>query len=913
MTPERWQRIDAILPEALERPPAERAAFLAAACAGDDDLRHELESLLGFQQRAENFIEAPPGELAADWLAGEDSRTGLTLGHYQLLRQLGRGGMGVVYLAHDRRLRRQVALKLLPARYTQDAARLSRFRQEARAASALNHPNILTIYEIGAAAGVHFIATEFVAGQTLRALLKAGQLTLGAALEIVRQTAQALAAAHRAGIVHRDIKPENLMQRADGYVKVLDFGLAKLTDTTAAGPSYDTTTSSALRTQPGAVLGTLTYMSPEQARGLEVDGGADLFSLGVVLYELLTGRVPFAGETPSDALAALLTQEPAPLAAHLPGLPAGLQPIVQRALQKRRADRYRDADEFGAALAALKQELAAPVQRPSQAAYLEMFVGQAQAQDERLTYQTTAQPIRPTKQSLIHLFGGTRRRVWVVALVVLLSLSGWLFYRAGGWRNWGTALRWGGGQAAQLRWESEQPSVAVLPFADQTHDAQLQDLPDGLTDGLINQLALLPDLRVLSGAAVFTYKGRAAAPMQVGQDLKVRAVVSGRVQAQAGELLVNVELTDTRDGTRLWGKQYQRPLAEVQTLPTALARDVAQQLSLRPNDPSHPEFAKSYTTDPAAYRLYLQGSYQWNKRTPDGLRQALALFQQAVEKDPAYALAYVGLADAYITLGTYHVRPPGEVYPAAREAVTQALRIDEGLAGAHTALGKIISDYYWDWPQAEKEFQRALSLNANSATAHGWYASWLENVGRLNEAVHETQLALQLDPLSPVANTEAAVALYRARRYGEAQALLQQTLSREPNYLTARIYLGFCYRLLGQYEASRNEFQKGLALAPQSASLIGLYGSACGLAGHRDDALQALAQLNKMAQHTYVPPIAQAGVTVGLGDVDATFDWLAKCLAERSPVLGGLKTDPMFDPVRADARFAALLQQVGFQ
>ena len=914
MTPERWQQIDALMQAALDYEPAKRVAFLTEACGDDDELRREVETLLGFHERAENFIEAPPAEMAADWLAVKESRVGQTMGRYQLIREIGRGGMGEVYLAHDSQLRRQVALKLLPERFTQDPERVRRFRHEARAVSSLNHPNILTIYEVAETKGVHYLATEYVVGQTLRALLEAKQLTLGATLDIAIQVGEALAASHHAGIIHRDIKPENLMQRADGYVKVLDFGLAKLAETPVIN-NYDTNPYSLLHTRPGVVLGTARYMSPEQARGEEVDARTDVFSLGCVLYEMLTGRVPFAGETPSDVIAALLEHEPRPLDAYGKSLPAELQRIVQRALQKQRNHRYADISAMLGDLRALKQQLELSANLPRASDEPDPFamrVGVASAgldQSQRETWQTHQTPVRTTaKIKTAFAWVKSQRRYVLAALLIIMSLLGfrWL-YRIGGLT---LVLK---GNEVGVKWDDEQPSIAVLPFTDDTHDAQLNYLSDGLTESLSHSLTRLPGLRVVAGASVFSYKGHPANPLQAGQDLKVRVIVNGRVQELQDKLIVNVELADTRDGARLWGQQYQRPVAELLTLQSDIVRDLTQQMRLRVSAPERAAASQGPTNDPEAYRLYLSGSYQWNKRSPEGLFKSLELFRQATEKDPGYALAYASLAGSYITLASYHLRPPTEVLPLAREAAAQAIQIDDQLAEAHAAMGRVINDYYWEWPQAEQEFQRALALNPHTATTHVWYSAFLTNVGRFDEALREAQRAQELDPLSPVANTNLGITLYRARRYDQAITVLQNILSREPNFVTARIYLGLCYRLQGQPEAARAEFLKGLLVMPDNPSLIGMYGNACGLAGHRDEARQRLAQLNEMAKHGYVPPLAQAGIVNGLGDINANYAWLEKSLAERSPFLSGLKTDPMFDSIRADPRYASFLRRVGFK
>jgi serine/threonine protein kinase len=508
MTPERWKRVDQLLQEALGRDSAERAAFLAEACGADDELRHEVESLLGFHDRAENFIETPPSDIAADLLAVEESRDGQTIGHYQLIRRIGRGGMGEVYLSRDTRLGRPAALKLLHTRLTRDAARVRRFKQEARAASSLNHPNIITIYEVGqadsTAGGAHFISAEFVDGQTLRELCRGEGLALGAALDMLIQVAGALAAAHEAGIIHRDIKPENIMLRKDGLVKVVDFGIAKLTEQ-AMRPHSDSF--ARVTTQPGVLMGTVSYMSPEQARGLEVDERSDVFSLGVVMYEMLTGRAPFEGDTTGDVLVALLAGEPRPLTRYVAKLPEALQEIIDRALAKPVEQRYQTARELGAELKRLKDglEFAARLkeQRGSKDDILSLTVGVAFDAAEHSTFETL-QEVNPPKSFASARFAALRgiapQRGKVLAAALALVIIG-------------AALAWRQLSPHEIAFDS----VAVLPFANAADDLQMAYLPDGLTESLIDSLSQLPDLRVSAHSTVSGYKGREIDPRQAGK------------------------------------------------------------------------------------------------------------------------------------------------------------------------------------------------------------------------------------------------------------------------------------------------------------------------------------------------------------------------------------------------------------
>jgi len=839
-------------------------------------------------------------DVAADWLAANGPPAGRMVGHYQIERRLGAGGMGVVYLAHDTRLGRPAALKLLRPDLTQDPERVRRFRREARAASALNHPNILTIYEVGhadsTAGDAHFIAAEFVDGQTLRELCQRAGLTLGVALDILIQVAGALSAAHEAGIVHRDIKPENIMLRKDGLVKALDFGLAKLTEQDAR-PHSDSFAHAT--TQPGVVMGTVNYMSPEQARGLEVDERSDLFSLGVVMYELLTGRAPFQGETAGDVLVALLSGEPRPLASYVAKLPEALQEIGARALAKPVEQRYQTARELGDDLKRLKEELVFAAKLKGRTGsrddILKLTVGSATAAADQTTMVT--RPVVSPATSRLTVLRGLRLRYGKGLALAALALA---LIAAVNWRQWlassGAAI----------------DSVAVLPFANVGADPQMEYLPDGITENLINSLTQLPSLRrVMSRGVVFTYKGREVDPRQVGQALQVRAVVTGRVQRLGDRLIIHVELVDAATGAQLWGERYQRPFADLLTVQEEIAREIAEALRLRLSGEERRQLTKRYTQNNEAYQLYLEGRYHWNKRTSEGMRKSVESYKRAIEKDSDFALAYVGLADAYATLGSYHIAPSREVLPLARESDAKALSIDEGLAEAHASMGKILTDYYGDWAQAEREFQRAIDLKPNYPNSHHWYSTLLAHLGRFDEAVSEANRALELDYFSPVTGTQVGNVLYQARRYDQAIAALRRTLNLEPNFAAAHYYLGLCYLMQERRDEAAAEFEKALGIAPNTPDIIALLGYTNAVAGRRDQAQRRLEELDEVAKRRYVPPFNYAAIHIGLGERDLAFKLLENCSEECAPWLRGLKTDPLFGALSADPRFAGLMRRAG--
>src|SRR5215813_3230580 len=784
MTPERWKQIDQLLQEALERGPAERAAFLDRACGDDGELRHEVESLLGFHNRAETFIETPPAVMAAALLEATESRAGQTIGHYEIIREIGRGGMGKVYLARDALLGRQVALKLLLPRFTEDAQRVRRLRQEARVASALNHPNIIIIYEIGEAStesgSVHFIATEFIEGRTLGALIRSGEMKIGEALEVAMQVAGALSAAHAAGVVHRDIKPENIMLRPDGYVKVLDFGLAKLNE----HPANDPTRSDKVETDPGTILGTVSYMSPEQARGLEADARSDIFSLGVVLYEMITGRRPFEGETTADVIASLIKQGPPPLAEDAP---VGLRGLVDRMLAKDSAGRFQTAEELRRALKGLKLELA-PIGDYSTREFnglsrLARRLGYAGAGDATMM-NTAEAPARTTSSIsffISRLIRSPLRKVVAIAAIALAIAGAILVWK------------WLESRGAPVN------SIAVLPFVNAVTDPQMEYLSDGITESLTRNLSQLPELKVMARATVFTYKGREVDPRQVGAALNVRAVVTGRVEQRDDRLIIQVELADARDGARIWGEQYPRPVSDIFTVQEEIVRAVAHQLHLKLSGAERQQLEKRYTESLTAYRFYVQGRQHYLQFNHEEQQKALEYFKQAVDADPNYALAYTGIADVYAEFSGQYLTP-SEAMPKAREAAMKALALDDALPEAHHSLAIIKFWSDWDWPGAERQLQRALELNPNAAWIYTYYAHFLLRLKRFDEALVAARRGYELDPLSAPSSERISQALYYLGQCDQAIEQTRKSLELNPNYVWAHETRAMCFARQGQYE-----------------------------------------------------------------------------------------------------------------
>jgi eukaryotic-like serine/threonine-protein kinase len=919
-TQELWGRIERLWNAALERAQPERAAFLAEACEGDEELRREVESLLRFDLRAEHFIESPALEVAAQAQAEaiEESLIGRMIGHYRILSLLGEGGMSEVYLALDTSLERRVALKLLPANFTQDADRLRRFIQEAKAASALNHPNIITIHEIGATDDVHFVATEYIEGQTLRQLMAVAPLTLNRALDVTTQIANALAVAHSAGIVHRDIKPENVMVRPDGYLKVLDFGIAKLGagsgewgvgsgERKSHSPfpiphSPLPTPRSLFSTTPGMVLGTTPYMSPEQARGLAVDERTDIFSLGVLLYEMIAGRLPFDGATRKDIIHAITEREPPSLGA---GAPAALREIVSRALRKDRAERYQSVNELLDDLRRLKRGL-----RTS--GHLQMAYQPSAWNEATLITDATRPGARTQASELLTAEGKTstqpgirsglgrlarvlKRRALIPLALLALGVAGWLTYLYSSPPQ--TAI----------------DSLAVLPFvydgAGGNVDADAEYLADGLTDGLINSLAQLPSVKVIARSSVFRFKKDQSDPPAIARRLGVRAVLTGRITYRGDALSISAELTDARDGSHLWGARYERRLSDLIVVQEEIAQRITDGLRLKLTDAESKQLGKRYTEKTEAHQLYLKGRYFFMQFTQEGMRKALDYFHQAIALDPDYALAYAGVGYVYAVAASQY-EEPGEAMRKARQAALRALELDEALPEAQFSLALVKWWADWDWPAAEAGFKRAIELNPNNATWRAVYADFLSTQERFTEAVAQAKRAQELDPLSVYVGGALAKVYYNARQYDRALEGYRQTLELDPDSTRAQRGLGRVLLQQGRYDEAIAALRQVLARESHSYFISDL-GQAYAVAGRHAEARRMLAQLQDIARRGYVSPVYIAKVHAGLGENAQALALLNQAFQQRSDQLTGLRVDPAFDHLRADPRFVDLLRRVG--
>jgi eukaryotic-like serine/threonine-protein kinase len=830
--------------------------------------------------------------------------TGTTLGHYRIVSKIGTGGMGEVYLAEDIHLGRPVALKILPPDLSSDNDRLRRFEQEARAASALNHPNIITIHEVGTHDGARFIATEFIEGRTLRDHLREHPLSIHEALDVAIQVASALQAAHQAGIIHRDIKPENIMLRPDGYVKVLDFGIVKLTEKFVehhAGATDAFMATDSVQTESNIVMGSPSYMSPEQARGQKLDGRTDIFSLGVMLYEMIAGRRPFEGETMSDVIVAILERKPQPLAEIAPETSPRLETIVYRALAKDRAARYQSVADF-------RKDLRREKRRVDFAAGLEDSLmpedslGQTtaimHAQDAYATARLAVQSdqfktVRATSSAEYIITGIRRHKIGAVITMALVAASvvavAFVFWRGDS-----------GGHMIN--------SIAVLPFVNESADPNAEYLSDGVTESLINNLSAWPALKVTSRNSSFRYKGRDVNARTIGRELGVQALLIGRLSERGDMLQIRIELIDARDDTQVWGEQFTRQRTDLIALQDDIVRQVAGRLQLRLTSEGR-RASRQHTDNPEAYQLYLRGRFYWNKRTEESIKKSITYFNDASALDPTYALAYAGLADCYAMLTEYASAPPVDTYPKVKEAAKKALAIDDTLAEAHTSLGAAY-EYEWNWAEAEKEYRRAIELNPSYATAHQWYAVFLGARLRHDEAIAEMRKALEVDPLSLIINTSLGRELYGARRYDEAIAQLRRTLDMDANFAEAHFHLAMVYEAKRMYTEALAEFQKSTELFADPAMKI-WEARVYALSGKRAEAERLLAESSAMEKTGYVSPYPIATIYAAMGDNDKALAYLEKVFSERSYYVVWLNIDPVFDRLRPDGRFQDLLRRIG--
>ena len=831
--------------------------------------------------------------------------------HYRILRRLGKGGMGEVLLGEDTKQHgRKVALKVLPEELTRSESRLRRFKQEARAVLALNHPNILTVFEIGETAHTYYIATEYIEGETLRHCLWRGPLKLDETLGVAIQVAMALEAAHSEGIVHRDIKPENIMLRQDKFVrdrfvKVLDFGLAKLTDRDTSGADPDAVTIPITETSPGAIMGTTGYMSPEQAQGESVDARTDIFSLGVVLYEMVAGQPPFKGKTDSHTRVSIIDHEPAPLLQFVTNVPRQLERIVAKALAKDRLKRYQTITDFKLDLEQLRDELHVSdsfelirnAERETQADLLSSTPTVLRSDvetvaDRASTAHSSPGDARPRD----------KRKRWVAygvpGLLAVLILAGAVFFLT-----------------------SSRPinSVAILPFVNDSKDPNAEYLSDGLTESIINSLSQLPNLKVMSRNAAFRFKGSNLDPLEAGRSLNVGAVLTGRLVKLDDRFVVKTELIKVEDGSQLWGAEYNSSLADIFSIQDEVSKKISQSLRLRLTGADEEKLARRYTNDAEAYQLYLKGRYFWNKRNEEGFRNGIDYFKRAEEKDPTFALAFSGLADSYALLCDIGAVKPVDEMPKAKAVAQKAVDADPTLAEAYTSRAFVKLAYDWDWLGAQSDFQQALKLNPKYPTAHQWYASYLMQMGKFDLAKGEIEEAHKLDPLSPIISSNTGLYSYYEHKYDDAIERYKSLLQTDPDFWVARHYLALAYVQKGMHAEAIAELRR-LIKAPESGPVpdrvieaeseaSASLGFAYGMADKEAEARAILNGLNALAKRRYVSPLYFAIVYAGLKDNDKAIEYLNKAFEARHPGLVLIRIEPMFDGLRSDARFQEMIRR----
>ena len=796
-----------------------------------------------------------------------------TISHYRIVEKLGGGGMGVVYKAEDSRLGRFVALKFLPDDVARDPAALERFRREARAASALNHPNICTIHDIGEEDGRVFMVMEFLDGVTLKHRIGGRPMEHELLLDLATEVADALDAAHGQGIIHRDIKPANIFVTRGGHAKVLDFGLAKVRAKEDSSESETKVADSGAQhlTSPGTMLGTVAYMSPEQVRGKEVDARTDLFSFGAVLYEMATGKMPFDGASSGEICSAILRDEPTLPAQLNPEVSPELQGIVRKALEKDRNLRYQSAADLRSDLQRLKRDTEST----------RLAAAHSSSSSGRMPAVTAPR----------------RRQMPIVAavcVVVALALA-----------SGGVAWYVRSAKTTQI------DSLAVLPFTNEGGDAKTDYLSDGITESLIDNLAHVPDLKVKSRHSVFRYKGKDVDVQQVGKDLGVAALVSGRVMPHGDTIDVSAELTNVSDNTEIWGQHYSAPAANIIALQQQIAGDIAGKLRSEMSSAEKQQVTKQGTKDPEAYELYLKGRYEWNKRTPASLAAAIAYFNQAIAKDPGYAMAYLGLADAYGVLPS-HGGSPGEDYPKSNAAARRALELDPTLAQPHADLGSNEMEYDYDFAGGDAEYKKAFALDPNDATAHQWYAEDLGALGRTQEALAEAARAHDLDPLSPIVSTAAAHVHISGRQFDEAIEVSKRLAAENPTFSVVHLYLAEAYWGKGMYPQAIEEWKTYGQLNgdPNEVQFAAALDEGYKAGGWKEALKKGIAVRLAQRKNSYASPYLIAQLYAQAGDKEQAFYWLDTAYREHDLVYQ-LNTDFMLDPIRSDPRFAALVKKVG--
>ena len=825
-----------------------------------------------------------------------DLSPNITLAQYRIISKLGAGGMGEVYLAQDTKLDRKVALKVLPADVASHRDRMGRFIREAKSAAALNHPNIATVYDIGesglgggspkdGSAQVHFIAMEFIDGRTLREEIHRERTPLLKLLKYLQQVAEGLAKAHAVGIVHRDLKPDNIMITADGHAKILDFGLAKLVDPQPTADSSEVATAMMPQhSAPGAIMGTVGYMSPEQAKAKPVDQRSDIFSFGCVLYEAATGHKPFVGDSMVETLYKIINEPAPPITDNNPHAPAELQRTIRKCLAKEPEKRYQSIRETANDLEEVIEELkgSSDIDRsvvPSTPVST-ATVGKAESTHSVSSAEYVVSSIKSHKLG-----------VAMVALVLLALIGSGYWY----WRGRSPA-------------SNQITSIAVLPFQNRSDDPDTEYLSDGLAESLIFRLSQLPGLKVSPTSSVMHYKGKETDITKIANELGVDSVMTGRLVKRGDNLNITVELVDTRNNKSLWGEQYERKMSDLLTTQREIASAITQKLQLKLAGEER-GLTKKYTDNNEAYQLYLKGRFYWNKRNEENLKKAIEQFKAASDKDPNYALAYVGLADCYAIL-PYYTSASADFLAQAKAYAERALSIDDSLGEAHASLG-IVHRASWNWTEALKELRRAIELNPNYATAHKQYGNVLDDLGRTEESIVEYKKAQELEPLSLIISINLAETYLRRGDVTAAVQQCQRAIDLDPNWYYAHQQLGLTYLKQGLNAEALAEAEKGVEMSKGFSVPLGNLGYVYSQMGKRQEALAVIEELKGKYEKQQANGYDIARTYVGLGENDLAFEWLEKDFRSHNPTMPSFLSSPPLDALRDDPRMKDLVRRIG--
>lgn len=897
MEADRWRRIEEVFHLALQYDDAEREAYLARMCSEDESLLDEVRSLISSHEHSGEFLDKPQLTAGLQLLAVRDaaSREGETIGYYLLKNRIGLGGMGEVYLALDQRLGRNVALKLLPASFNDHPDWVRRFQYEARAASSIAHPNIAHVYEVGEADGQHYIAMEYIEGVTLREYLRRARLKPHEAIDITIQVARALSAAHSTGVLHRDIKPDNIMIHRDGYVKVLDFGLAK-SIVALKSQHEDRGTASAVETGAGIIVGSPAYMSPEQARGLDVDHRSDLWSLGVVLYELLAQKSPFLSDTPSDTMAAILKTDPPPLDLLVPELPKEIERVVTKLLAKGTEDRYQSAESLIADLYNLTEGLK---HRKTLEHHQETIVGADSSTlvpSAGLNQQRSKQLVKSVASIPAYVQNASKPAKFGLSALLLIVLVTLLL------------LRYSGNAAPEIQ-ASPITSIAVLPFANGNSDPNTEYISDGLSESLIERFSRLSRLKVIARNSSFKYKGKSAELRNIARDLGVQALVTGTVTRQGDDLQVSVELIDANRASQLWSGQYRYEAANLPIILNDITRKVADKLYLGLSTEELSLITRDQRGAGNAYEWYLKGRFYWNQLTEEALDQSIECFNEALSIDPQYALAYTGLANSYSTLGANY-RSPEEAFRQAELNAQKALEIDGDLAEAHYAMAATRYIYYKDLSGAEGELKRSLELNPNYAMANSLLCYVSLTRGDTKQAAIYINRALELDPLSLLFNVRLADIYYFQRDNEKAIELHQKLLSENADASFLYNNIAIAYAQMKRFNEALAASQRATILMGQDPDTLSTLGIIYALSGRANEARWVAGTLEQLAKKRYVQAYLIASIYSALGDKDQAFIWLRRAGEQRDSYVLRIRIDPVFDKIRSDPRYDRFLESV---